>query len=580
MNKKLNIIVALLVMIMAWGCEEDSNLQPEGKWELSSPADLSVSIGNAITLDESKPDEELTFTWTPAHSSANYNVFYELHIVKVSAKDTTSLLVVDSDNGGKDTQAKINAKVIDEALSIGGFPANQEASVKYTVRAKCLSKTSDAPYEDIAVTRFATEIIPDQLFISGLATENGDDLSEAIQLKRLNDENLNPSNKFEIYTKLLAEKEFQFYSAQSLPAHQYGGAEGELVKSGVALTVSEEGVYKINIDLDNNTYSMFKVDFLGAIGSVFETGWGGDQLLEYQGLGVWKASIDFVAEGGFIFRANKNWVNILKRVVGTSNQIVAESDAASQGVSYEDIPSNVKGLHILTLDLSANGYSFSIEEDPDAPIGGDPIEAPESLYLLGGGAVIDQLTKQGDVFTSTKNLALQAGVEYQLNTASDGSGTSYTIDVNLGVTESPEDVRVMVNSNLFDTSGNITVERDQAYQLEINFAEAKLKWSYYNLFMFHWDEINQGWDNREEFLLTYEHPYKWNLTADLTADFDHKFFSPWDNDFGADDPSALSGTMTNKGGSNFRNITNSGTYLISIELSEDYSIGTYEFVAQ
>ena len=580
-HKNINILLVLLLTLMTWGCEEESNLQPEGKWELSSPSGLTLSGGNNVVLDEANPNEELLFTWEPAESSAHYNVFYELHVNRTDAVDGDSpLLTLGSSNGGKDTKVTLKAKVLDEALSMAGFPANEQASIKYTVRAKCLSKLVDTQSETVSVKRFATEIIPEQLFISGEATENGDDIANAIQLKRLNDENQNPSSKFEIYTKLLADKTYTFYSAQGLPAHQYGGADGAVIKSGAALSVNEEAVYKINIDLGNNTYSMFKVDFMGAIGSVFETGWGGDQLLEYQGLGVYKASIDFIAEGGFIFRANKDWVNILKRVAGTSNQIVAEGDAASQGVSYEDVTSNVKGLHILTLDLSANGYSYSIEKDPDAPVSADPIEAPETLFLLREGTVVDQFTKDGDVFTTTMNLALKAGIAYQLNTASDGSGKSYTVDVNLGVTESPDDTRVSVNSNMFDVAGDITVERDQAYQLEINFAEAELKWSYYNLFMFHWDEINQGWDDREEFLMTYEHPYKWNLTADLTADFDHKFFSPWDNDFGADDPSALSGTMTNKGGSNFRNITNSGTYQITIELSADYTTGTYEFVAQ
>jgi hypothetical protein len=57
-----------------------------------------------------------------------------------------------------------------------------------------------------------------------------------------------------------------------------------------------------------------------------------------------------------------------------------------------------------------------------------------------------------------------------------------------------------------------------------------------------------------------------------------KFFSPWDNDFGADNPSSLEGTMTNHGGSNFRNITSDGTYNVSIEITSDYASGTYKFL--
>ena len=98
--------------------------------------------------------------------------------------------------------------------------------------------------------------------------------------------------------------------------------------------------------------------------------------------------------------------------------------------------------------------------------------------------------------------------------------------------------------------------------------------------MFHWDEINQKWDDRNEYLLTYVHPYKFKSTVALKTNFDMKFFSPWDNDFGGDNPSALSGGMTNKGGSNIRNITTDGNYLVNVEVTNDYATGTYEFVQQ
>ena len=80
--------------------------------------------------------------------------------------------------------------------------------------------------------------------------------------------------------------------------------------------------------------------------------------------------------------------------------------------------------------------------------------------------------------------------------------------------------------------------------------------------------------------MTYVHPYQFTLTEDLEAGYHMKFNSPWDIQFGADDPEAMSGTMTNNGGENFVNITNSGSYEVNIEVTDDYATGTYEFISQ
>jgi hypothetical protein len=80
--------------------------------------------------------------------------------------------------------------------------------------------------------------------------------------------------------------------------------------------------------------------------------------------------------------------------------------------------------------------------------------------------------------------------------------------------------------------------------------------------------------------MTYSHPYKFTTTVGLSGNFDMKFISPWDNDFGSESPTELSGNLTNRGGSNIRNITTDGNYQVNIEVTPDFSTGTYEFVQQ
>lgn len=578
-----NIIFFFLAALTLAACETENNLQPEGQWELSNPAITAPENETTIILDQSTPDALITFNWSAAESTAGYIVTYKVVIDTLGTTEfDSSLLVLVSGNGGKDLSASVSHETIDQVLSIAGYPANNNTQLSWAVIASSINKQSNA-IQNITIKRFEDEIIPERLFLSGTAAENNNDLSDAILLRKLNDAEGNPSNIHEIYTSLSAGNSFKFFSEQSLPAHVYGGNsnDGALVKSGLPITVTEDGQYRIKVDLDNNTYSMLKIERWNVKGSPIIGGWGSDEPLEYLGGGVWQASMELVDTGGFLFRADVNdggyWDYLLKRVVGTANTVIMESDAGSQGLSFEDIPSEETGTMIVTLDLSSNAYTYTIEKDPNA-VG--PIETPDTLFLFVNGSMVEEMAKDGDVFKNAAYLALQNGDNVSVNTSADGTGNSYTMLSNIGATDSPEDIKVTVNSDLTETSGDIAVERDQAYSFVVDFANAKFQWNYYNLFLFHWDEINQKWDDRNEYLLNYVHPYKFTSTVALKTNFDMKFFSPWDNDFGGDNPSALSGGMTNKGGSNIRNITTDGNYLVNVEVTNNYATGTYEFVQQ
>ncbi|MDW5288907.1 SusE domain-containing protein [Formosa sp. PL04] len=572
-------IIFLLVLIFTIGaCEEEDNLQPEGQWELSTPSAVTPQSNEQIVLEENNTNELITFSWTEATSSAGYDVYYSVLIVDGENPNYTNpIMDIEAENSGKDLSATVSYGDLDTALSLAGYAANSNANLIWAAVAQSLSK-EEMGISNLIVKRFENEIIPTQLFLSGTATENGNDISNAIPLRRLNNSEGNPSNNYEMYTSLTAGNTFMFYSEQSLPAHKYGGAEDVLVKNGNPISVTEDGQYRISVDLDNNTYSLLKINTWNVKGSPIIGGWDSDEPLAYIGGGVWQASMDLVETGGFLFRADvpsgDYWSYLMKRVVGTPNEVIMESQAASQGLLYEDIPSEEKGTMIVTLDLSSNAYTYTIEKDPNVA---EPIETPETLFLFVNNTMVEELTKDGDVFNASNYLALQTSDVVSFNVASDGSGNGYTIFSSIGVTDTPDDAKVIANAEISNGNDEISVERDQAYNFSIDFSSAKLTWSYYNITLFHWDELNQKWDDRNEYLMTYVHPYKFTTSASLKANFDMKFFSPWDNDFGADNPSALNGTMTNHGGSNFKNTTIDGTYTVSIEVTNDYLTGTYNF---
>lgn len=563
----------LFIFLTLLSCEKD-NLDPLGNWELK-PAKIEQPLNStSIELDELTPNETVTFSWLPAVSTANYSITYAIVFDTIgSSTFDTPILELPSGNNGKDLSLAITNSTINEYLSYSGFPADEIATITWAVKAKSLDRIAYSK-QDISIKRFSTESIPTRLYISGTATENSNILANAIEMKRLNTMTGNPSNMHEIYTTLVAGNSFKFYSEKELPCHQYGtNTDGELVKSGTAIPVNESGQYRISVDLDNNTYNLLKIDNWSIVGDPINGGWGGDIPLSYEGNGIWKSSVQLINTGNFVFRANGDWSYLLKRIQGTTNKLVMESEASSQGLAFEDIPSTNIGNYFITLNLSASGYTYAFEIDNTAP---NPITTPNELFLFANGTLIETFSKSGDVFSLDKYIPFQSSVNYSLNSAANGTGTSYSINGQLGVSSSPDSDKVTGNNTLVQNTTNITINNDRGLKLSIDFSQAKIDWEYYNFKLFHW----QVWENRDELVMTYQHPNTYTITSPINGGYEMKFISPWDFDMGSTSPNALNGTITNGGGSNITNVTSNGNYLVTIVLEDTYQTGTYSFVQQ
>jgi starch-binding outer membrane protein SusE/F len=573
MKNLIKTLKFYLIGLVLISCDKD-NMDDVGNWTLS-PAVINVPSNNSeIILDENDQNETVNFSWSPAISSASYAITYSVVLDTLNSTNfDTPILELPSSNNGKGLSLGISNKTLDEYLSYSGYSANSNTNITWAVKAKCLDKISYIT-QNIKLKRFSTEIMPSKLYVSGSATENEDVLANAIEMKRLTNATGNLSNKFEIYTKLVSGKTYLFYSEKSLPCLKFGlNSAGEIVKNGAPINVPETAVYKVTIDLDNNTTSTLKINKWSMVGQVIQGGWSGDEPLEYKGGGVFKSSVSLVSSGNFVFRANGDWSVVLKKITSSTNKLVFESDAPSQGLTFQDIPSNFVGNYVVTLNLSAAGYTYSFELDTTIPTS---ITTPDKLFLFANGVVVDELTKSGDVYNSNKFIPFKTLVNYSLNSSASGLGVNYSITGILGSSNTPNGDKVTGSNNLINSSNPFAVSSDRALKLSINFSQAKLNWEYYNFKLFHW----QIWDNRNEFVMTYEHPNKYVVTTNLTAGYDMKFISPWDYDFGSTTPSNATGNIEKSGGSNLVNITNSGSYKVTIILNSDYQTGTYSFVQQ
>lgn len=585
MKNLYRFLPIIFVVALAWSCGEESNLEPTGNWDLSTPVLSTPSDGATIILDEDSPSAETRFEWSAATATNKFVVAYTYVLVPASSTDYDNpLLSITPGNSGRNLFVEPTAAEIDYALWAACYPAGSTVDLKWGVIAKAIEKESVAT-QDISFTRFETEYAPTTLYITGSATEKGIDPAAAIPMRALKDGDGNLTNVFDVYTTLTAGGTYQFRDQANAQSRLYGGEDGTLEGCGAAITVEETAQYRVTVDLDNNVYEVMKIDRWSLVGDAVEGGWGGDVPLTYAGNGVWSAKLEFYLPydgAGFVFRANGDWGYLLKRVVGTATtdnkggSVILESEGGAIGTEYEDIPGPDPGTYTVTLNLGADAHTYLLtaegSTEPEEAIIGETnnpesdavsgnflfgeYDVPDQLFLVSEGQMVAEFTKDGNEFMSEKFLALQESKTYILNAASDGSGTTYN---NIG-------------------NGDISVARDQAYQLTVNFETGKLGWKYYNIKLFHWDEEGGGWDNRTESLMTYEHPYTFKVTASLSAGFHSKFNSPWEVQFGTS-ATALSGTMTN-GGDNYKGIVQNGTYAATLVVADDYMTAEYSFVKQ
>lgn len=580
------ISLFFLFALFLFSCQKE-NMDPIGEWELVNPSIIAPQKGASLTLDEATPASQIVFTWDAASASSNYEIRYSIALDTLgSAKFDSPIIEFSSDNGGKATSASITYDELDEALSMAGYPANAESPLTWAVLANCVGRIG-VHAEDIIVTRFVTERIPNDLYLSGTASENGGDLASALKMKKLSES----ANVFEIYTHLEAGGGFKFYSRQKLPAFVFGGEGTSIIKNGKDLSVTEPGEYQVRADLDKNELTIKKITRIGVIGAPFKEQWNNDEALVYRGAGVWAADINFLNTGSYVIRINQDDQKYLKQIVGKEGKLIPEEYATANNIAVEDISATKTGTYKVSVDLSGGGYTIAIESSN--PGGGEPVATPEALFLLDeGNAKICEFVKDGDVYNSEIYVALQNSVTYKLNAKADGSGTTYIFDANLGAAEDAAADKVSGKPIFKEGTGTLSIDTDQAYQISLDFAQGQASWHYYNLKAFNWDNAaDGGWDARKEFAMTYEHPYQYKVTADFEANFDIKFNSPWEVEFGAkegtsDDVDALSGTTTNKtlqgdeiANNNFKFVKSSGSYTITLTINNDFKKGDYVAVA-
>ena len=283
MKKLLSLSgMMLLLMVFITSCKKETRKLNENLTPVSSL--ISPLDGASVNL-EPTTNKSVVFSWEETVAEDGNFVLYEVAFDREGGDFSTPVYKTVSDGGGVDNQITITHKVLTTIASLGGIESSSTGKLKWTVIAsKATNKKMASVSRTIELQRpagFAD--IPAALYLTGSATEGGDDVTKAVAMKKLE------NGVFEIYTSLKAGT-YQLTDKQAPDGKKFY-VEGSVIKEGnSSITVTDTSkVYRLKYDFNvASVLDATEIKSLGLYMSAYNTE---ITQLDYKGNGVFESPV-------------------------------------------------------------------------------------------------------------------------------------------------------------------------------------------------------------------------------------------------------------------------------------------------
>ena len=350
-NLKTTFVLLALSFIALSSCKKEEkdlneNLSPIGSLTLpQNQQSIKLTPANAQATQQ--------FKWTAASAEDGGLILYEVAFDKESGDFSKPVYKVLSDAAGVQPQVTITHKDLTKIAALCGINSSSTGNIKWTVIAsKATNKKPGQESRILQVERpagFAE--VPANLYLTGSATEAGDDLTKAVKMKKL-DEGI-----FEIYTTLKPGT-YQLVDQTTSSARKFF-TEGTLVKEGTnTITVTGAAkVYYLKYDFNVATLAdAVEVQGLGLYMSAY-----GNEIgqLTYTSNGTWQSGNIPVVFYQFSWGRDERYKFAMHtsagiRYLGSSN--VNNVSPVGQGAAYFY-------LNAVSNDQWNNTYKFNPSAD-------------------------------------------------------------------------------------------------------------------------------------------------------------------------------------------------------------------------
>ncbi|MFD0767280.1 SusE domain-containing protein [Mucilaginibacter lutimaris] len=275
-----NLLAGMVALVVITGCKKDKTI---GNTNVSAVSNLFLPEDGKYVKIASGASGSVAFEWEQARAEDNGLVLYEVAFDKEGGDFSKPLYSVPSDGNGLYNKLTVTFSDLNKIATLAGVKPQESGKVIWTVMSsKGINVKQSGLKRVIEIERPAgfTDI-PTELFLTGTATEGGDDLSKAPKFKQT------APGKFEIFTKLKAGS-FHFADrATGTPAtYSYDGTK--LTEAGNTEFAGADKVVRIEVDFNVASYKTTEVTNVGLWFSADNKIWFD---LNYTSNGTWESGV-------------------------------------------------------------------------------------------------------------------------------------------------------------------------------------------------------------------------------------------------------------------------------------------------
>jgi hypothetical protein len=232
-----------VLLITLFGCTKDKSLDHTRVTEVTN---LFTPDDNRFVKLQPTTSASVVFEWEQARAEDGGLVMYEIAFDKMDGDFSHPVYKMLSDNGGIFNKATISHKSLNNIANLAGIPSLETGKLKWSIiSSKGINAVQSSMNRIIEVERPAGfAIIPADVYITGAASEAGNDVNNALQMKQTS------NGIFEIYTSLKAGT-YQVVDRTTGDATKYY-VDGTAIKETGSTTVTGDAkVYRIVLDFNN-----------------------------------------------------------------------------------------------------------------------------------------------------------------------------------------------------------------------------------------------------------------------------------------------------------------------------------------
>lgn len=250
---KLSFMI-ILIMIAFTSCKKDTRAL---NTDVAPVAALNAPANQASFNLQPTTGPSVLFTWTA--STTQDLVLYEVAFDKADGDFSKPIYKVLSDGSGVQPQATITQKVLNTVASLAGIASLSTGTFKWAViTSKATNAKVSGESHTIQVTRPAGfAVLPNTLYLTGTATEQGDDITKAIAFKKTGD------GTFELYTSLQPGSYTLVDKNSGTPTVYSIQNNTSVIAGGSTAVTGAKNVYRISIDLSNAAATLTQIVSVG-----------------------------------------------------------------------------------------------------------------------------------------------------------------------------------------------------------------------------------------------------------------------------------------------------------------------------